>query len=242
MPSPSTVTIRRGDTIVIVGDSLVEIGSYVPLQDSVTRAFAVPAPNYPGYATVLAGQAAVRVAPPYVSPPGPPASPVTWVNSGVSGNRLFNIAADVPGRITQYNPTVVIIACEINDVINGFRTDLQSQTDLTTIITQTRAAIPSVRLLFVAALTHGELWTTGPVGNNADDALIDSKTAALQTTCDTLSVCFANPRATLWQWEQANNLSNVASGPSILTSDGIHPNDNGKLWLSAVAFSKIAFA
>lgn len=255
MPSPPTIEFRANDRVVVAGDSLTANGWFWPLAASIHNALAPrQVRTYIGHAAMLSAYGNTPAVSPGLAPQ--PNAGMVWINSGVAGDDIGpigavggSVGADVPGRITAHSPTVVIIFAGINDeqhfASTGHPTESESATNLTNLLTASKAANPSARHLYIAPLCWGENWSAGtpPVGNNAHDTSLDSRIAALTTVCASQNVCMINPRPQLWPWEAANNpdhLNCTFGGRTLLTTDFIHLTpDVGAPWLSARVFERV---
>lgn|SRR5678815_1983766 len=228
-------TVRPGDQVVFVGDSITAAAWMSVTGGLVDQINAqIPVVNMPRVATVAGGAAIATLA------PGARAATVAAVstqsvirvvNSGVPGNKAADIAADVAGRITNYNPNVVVMLIGVNDAVNV--TSLASfQTSIHTILSTTRAALPSCKIVVLSILWWSEQWAAGPVWNNFYDPPPSNPTytpsiaeynAILQSECAAVSGTYIDTRAPALAYEAANNTPAPGAVQGILTQDRIHP-------------------
>lgn len=104
VPQEGRIHIYRGDTIVMVGDSLTS-----------------GVVNAPWFNQMKAAADA------FYSSRGLPA--LTWVNSGLGGSGSVYFKDNIASIINAHNPDLVIIAYGINDINNGSVPTLQAHID-----------------------------------------------------------------------------------------------------------------
>lgn len=152
----------------------------------------------------------------------PPAG-VTWVASGVPGNKASDIAADVANRITNANPQCLILQVGVNDITGG-TSDGSFSTSFNSIVDQARVTIPTLKILSVGIFLDLENIPNGTEAN------IDAKNAIQLASMVRIGGAYAPVRTQIVAWEAINNPGMAASG--FLTSDGIHPNTLGNYQIS----------
>jgi|SRR6185312_809404 len=144
-------------------------------------------------------------------------------NTGVNGNVTGDIAADVPGRITNYNPDVVVILIGVNDVAGRVAT-ATTLANMTTILSSTRASLPSAQIGVVSIMCYGEAWTAGPplAWNNGvtDTSFLEPDNVNFQALCATYNATFIDIRTPLLAIEPTIN---PTSQNQAFTIDGVHP-------------------
>lgn len=211
MPLVPKLIIDPTDKVVVCGDSLTEQGWWFGLAGRGTRAIDIG--RTPGRGG-------------YYRNSGQPAG-LTWINSGHSGDRSSNIAADVPGRITAHGAQCLILAVGVNDAYFGV-SDGTFSTNYNSIADQARAAQPGLK---IACAT---IFTIGDDVPNGTEANIDAKNAIMAATAARVSGTYMDVRSKVVQYLLANNPGHAPAG--ILTDDGIHASDTvGKPMYSAWA-------
>ncbi len=174
----------------------------------------------------------------------------TWINSGVSGNRIRDIVGTVAARITNYNPDIVFLFVGINDFDGAapaaeitspaaFTADYESTID------QILAARPTCKVICMTPMCAGEMWTTingvnsfsGNAGGN--DATIDAGAASIVASAATKGVYSINMRQWAADYEAVNNLSNAATGIITKPADGVHMSVTGALAMCAFVRTQI---
>ena len=228
------VTVRPGNQVVFVGDSITAAGWFSVTGGLVDQINAqIPTVVAPRYASLAPGASVASLA------SGARAATVAsisthnvnrTVNSGVPGNQTSDIVAAVASRITDYNPDVVVMLIGINDVTNAVAlATIQANYD--SILSQVRAWSGTVQIACVSVLWYGEQWVAGPAWSNVPsfDAQIDALNSAIQALCTTYSATYINARSPALVYETANNAPAPGVRTGILSSDGLHPNAAGQL-------------
>lgn len=178
---------------------------------------------------------------------------ISVTTSGVSGDRIANIAADVPGRITSFAPTVIVIDCAINDstdIFNTLTTEAAVMVTWGTFLTAVAAANPNARIAITSTFCRGENWGVGPLWNNSGtnqtDLVQDSLNAALAALAAARGYEFIDFRAALLAGEAINNTPSpgVHFGIYALNDGGLalHPNAAGAVLMCATAFTHFQVA
>lgn len=152
---------------------------------------------------------------------------LTVINSGVSGNKVADLAAAVPARVTNYNPNVVVIFIGANDASAGtppatFRASYDS------LISKIVAFAPGVQIVCLSILCQGELWSTsGPsFAGNAFDSTITSLNAEIAGAAAGCAT-YVDIRTQGARYEAEVNTPAPGAASGFLTSDGLHPNATG---------------
>lgn len=215
--------------IVMLGDSITAFGWYNQFAQSVE-----------------AGQIAFRAG---GIPPGPFPTIVTsstsahiWFNSGVAGDDCITIlAATIAARVTAYLPDIVIVFIGINcwqhlDA-SGHPTDAECTTNHALILSQIKAQNPTAQVLVIGPLCKGEQWPDG--ANIGQDPGINAKNAICQSTAIAAGVDFVDLRPPFFAYEAIHNPTELNFG--ILTSDGIHPIDAGRLFIGTQVLPLVGY-
>jgi len=154
---------------------------------------------------------------------GPLGDSLTIVNSGVGGNKIADIEADVAARITDHNPDVVVLWVGVNDASAGtlaaaFRADHDST------LAQILAWDPTVQIVCVSILLSGELWSSvGPAfAGNAFDAAIDALNVEIAASAAAAGVTYVDIRTPGALYESQVNLPEPGNTLGFLTNDGLH--------------------
>ena len=221
-------TVAANDVIVVCGTSITSFGWFEPLKAMVDGRFAnkrnaaiarFPAVTRP----VWQWQTSTDTRP-------------TWVSSGISGNTAADIEGNVAGRITNYNPTMLILEVGVNDAYQAIA-NATFTTKYTSIITQSRAAIPTLKIVCVGILCKGEDW---PTGANAYDTVatgIDPKNVIIQDIAAANTATYVDVRTPWLAYVTDANTAHAASG--FWTSDDVHPNQTGKIGMSTAVFASL---
>lgn len=153
-------------------------------------------------------------------------------SSGVVGNKIADIEADVPGRITNFNPDVIVIEVGVNDVIGGTAgTDFS--TSYASVLDQIIAWNPTRQIGCVSILCYGEQWQAGGDhwGPNTLDAQIADFNGRILAAANTRGATYIDMRTPLGVWETQNNLPGppgTATGNFTNSGDPVHPSGAGQ--------------
>lgn len=212
--SSSLIPVTTGTKVVFVGDSLTA-GGYFDQTQSIN-----------GGVNLLVQQLATAGA------------HVNAINSGVNGNTSANIAAAIASRITNYHPDVVVLFVGLNDCATSVALATYT-TNMTSIITTTKATLPSVRMMLVGIILDGERWASGPVrfaGNSFDTGplSIDAYNAVQVSLAATYGCTYVETRAPFATLESQLNTPEPGVSSGVLTLDGIHVNGTGQFDLSTI--------
>lgn len=237
----TTQPLASTDIAVAVGDSITA-GTPSPWYTTALAAINAEFPTttrpYPGVASGPVGSCTGpvgAVAPLTVTPA------ITWINSGVGGNQAADIAAAVPARITDYNPTAVVLEVGVNDAtanvpLASFRASLDS------IWTQIKAARPAAKLWALSIYVWGELFNAGPIwanpydgppdgGTNGVGASIPDYNAEINASVESFGGLYVETRD-----EALALIASLSSPPGAhvgpTTIDGLHPNLLGQTLMS----------
>lgn len=208
--------VAATDKIVFCGDSITFFGWWFHLIGMSRRATDLgDAPGRSGYF--------------YSS--GPPAG-MSWVNSGVSGDKIADIQAAVASRITAYGAQCLVMAIGVNDV--RFSTgDSAFSTSFNATIDAAIAAQPSLKILSTGIFVNGEDLP------GAVETDIANKNAIQLATMVRVGGTYADVHTPLVTWEGVNNPGHAASG--FLTADGFHPNAIGNSLISEWVYPYVQF-
>lgn len=193
----------------------------------------------------------------YCVPSENPSKNLTWVNSGLSGDGIVNLEANVASRITVNMPgtgstSVLFLFIGINDGVGdgngmgGTPTDTGVfATKYESVITQTLAAKPAAKIVCMTPLSAGELWGLSngvPVytGNSGShDATIDTMCASIRTLAATYSLGLVDLRRLGALYQSVNNPGNAASGILTKVGDGRHLTTDGAVWVGQQVRSQL---
>jgi lysophospholipase L1-like esterase len=244
---PPTTPVSPLDIIVFVGDSITEQGWFNPAVAAIDAGF-VPRVSPGGRATGAVGVATGKVA--SVTPTSFTPS-LQVVNSGESGDGVQNIVANVATRITAFNPTLVVLEVGVNDCLGD--TDLGLfTTDYNSILDQTIAANPGVKIMCVPIITIGEQWKTvsgvpqwndklvPPPSNPTFTPWIDDYNAVIQAACTRVGANYVETRNEYLAYESTHNTPQIGSFDNVLTlplpsnPNGVHPNSAGQVFLGNI--------
>lgn len=180
-----------------------------------------------------------------------PARGLTAINSGVNGDTIADIEADIAGRITNFAPDVVVIEVGINDAtaipdptpVEDFRASYDN------VLETVQEALPDVQIVCVGMLCDGELWAESPsphFAGNPSDAAIDLLEAQIQESAEAHGAYYIDVRTAGAVAESVLNTPAPGVNTGILTVDesrpegGVHPNATGQRLMSdeaSAAFS-----
>lgn len=216
MPTLPKLIVSATDKIVFCGDSITFFGWWWYLIG--LSSLATDVGNVPGRGG-------------YYRTSGPPAG-MSWVNSGVSGDKAADIDAAVASRITAYAAQCLILQIGVNDV-RFSTTDPNFSTSYNSIVDKSIAAQPTLKILGVSIFLNGEDIP------NASDTDIANKNAIVAATMARVGGTYADVRTPLVTWEGVNNPGHAATG--FLTNDGFHPNATGNSLVSGWTYPYVTF-
>ena len=234
----------------MVGDSITELDYYGPAFATINATFT---PRINGASTLApdSTRGAVVGAPLATVVPNSYTPQLHVVNSGESGDGVALIAAAVPARITNYNPTLMVIEVGVNDC-RGDTPLLTFRADFDSILDQTQSVIPSVKIMCLNILTVGEQWTTSggvpvwndklvpPPSNPTWTPWIDDYNGQIQASCTAHGGTYVETRMEYLAWEVANNTPAPGVFTGLLTLDspsnptGVHPTTLGQQVLGGI--------
>lgn len=238
MPIP----VSGGDRIVFCGDSITDQGVFNPavamINEQLSDRVSCPAVAVSGRA--FAPSAAQRA----VSATAPQ-NPIVPIMSGVPGDEISSIAADIPGRITNYNPDVVVLFVGVNDCLVA--TNLASFNSSYDTVLAGIASYGNVPTMCVSIFEINEQWVSGPVrwdnhydpppSNPSFTPSIAEYDSEIQTAVDDTTLTqaeFLDLRADTLVYESQINTPEPGAADGVLTSDGIHPTPKGQYWISSL--------
>ncbi len=179
-----------------------------------------------------------------------PGKSITVVNSGVSGNRIADVLADLNARVIAHAPDVIWFFCTLNDATG--KLGAVSPTDLTvymasvaSFVTQVRAALPNCQIIMLGAMCDGELWADNPprFSGNSLDTNIDAFNTALHAYAVATDGCYwAGIRDWAAGYESVHNTPapGVATGIITRPGDGAHQRQVGALAMDAWAYTQVS--
>jgi lysophospholipase L1-like esterase len=237
---------RPGSRVHFVGDSITSAGwtwyavagGFVDQINAALPLAPVPfrAATVSGRQATNSGRSAVSSSLQYI--------PLSVTASGVAGNKVADILADVPGRITNYNPEIVVLEVGINDaMVGGTIPDFRVSYDalLDAVITWNSA----VKILCISAWMNGETWVSNPLrwaGLGANNR-IDAVNAEIAASCTARSAncTYADIRSPTLIYESLHNTPEpgVVFGVLADAPDGVHPNTTGKIQMGTYAFAYV---
>jgi len=185
-----------------------------------------------------------------------PAKNLVWTNSGLSGDGIVNLEANVASRITTYisgtgTTSVVLLFIGINDGVgdgNGMIGPTDTgvfATKYESVITQIKAAKAATKIVCITPLSAGEMWGTSggvPVytGNSGShDTTIDTMCATIRTLAATYSTGLVDLRTLGARYQSIHNTNNDASGILTKVGDGRHLTTDGAVWVGQQVRSQL---
>lgn len=252
------IPVHPGDPVVMVGDSITAQGWYSDTASLV------------GGTGLLVNQ----ILPPLVGPrravvtgnvglvaagarPSSVASvtgggQINAINSGVSGNKIGDIEAAIPARITNFSPKVVVIEVGVNDnrgLNTGVPTPLATfRASYDNVLATTISAIPTVKIVCIGIIFIQEKWATGPPpvfsGNPYDVSSgggftpsITEYNTEVQGSCVGHGGTYVDVRTPAALQESISNTPapGAVDGVLSLAADGVHPSAAGQLVMSTAA-------
>lgn len=249
-----SITIRPTDKVVFVGDSITEQGWFNPAVTTINTLFSTnkvyPSSATGGRAIATGGTGSVAVT------ANNPA--LQAINSGVSGDESGNISAAVATRITNYNPTVVVLAVGVNDTRSGVQTSTY-RANIDTILDQTLAALPTCKIIVMSVWLIGEQWIlsggipvfndklTPPPSNPTFTPWIEDMNAQLIASAAAHGAIYCDTRTPTLAYEVAHNTPMIGTFNGVLTQttpepSGVHPLPVGQAFLSSVLMNNIIVA
>jgi lysophospholipase L1-like esterase len=231
-----TISLRSNNvTIVFVGDSITKAGWFDENQSTQGATNLLVQQIYPRVSALSANASPVSISLSSVTAQGAPA--IRAINSGVNGNTVANIEADIAGRITNYFPDIVVIEVGINDAaavpvptpILDFRASYDN------ILATVKATLPSVQIVCVGILSDGELWAASPTphfAGNTYDTEIEIFEAQIAASAAAHGAAYVSVRTPAALSESTLNTPAPGIAAGILTLDGVHPNATGQVLMS----------
>ncbi len=231
------INIRPGNRLHFVGDSITAFGWYLGMETVLDAAvLALPQTERlstnsgrPGYNVGTSGSHVNTVA----------NNPLVYTSSGVVGNKVADIATDVPTRILAFNPTIVFLEVGINDAIASTNQGAFTASYFS-ILQQVKAWNANTQILCVNELCFGEQWIAGPPpqwGANVQDNFIASQNQAIAAVANAFAADVADVRAACLVQEVALNSPAPGAVFGIMTSDAVHPNAAGKAMMCSTALA-----
>lgn len=164
-----TQSLSSRDTVVFVGDSLTA-GTPTPwFTTAVATINAAFVPTNKVYGGIVTGRSATATGGVVSVAPTPNAPVINAINSGVGGNQVNDILIAIPARITNFNPTAVVMCIGINDCVVGNTPLATYRASLDSIWAAVLAHNPACKLWAASIYCWGEMFNAGPVWNNPYD-------------------------------------------------------------------------
>ncbi len=195
---PTPVTLKKGDRIVFLGDSITAGGN-----------------SGKGYIQVIRGQLADKKKD----------LAIECIGAGISGNKVPDLQKRVDKHVIDKKPTIVVIYIGINDVWHGEKNPKNGtapeafEAGLKDVIGECTKAGAQVILCTPSVI--GEL----PGGANNLDGKLDEYANISRKVAKELNLNLCDLRKAFVDHLQANNAKKQASG--ILTTDRVHLNEAG---------------
>jgi len=224
------ITVVGGMRFVFVGDSITNAGWFDAAQSTQGGTNLLMQQIAPRNTSLAVNGSPQNLRP---SAGASSARGVLAIKSGVNGNKISDIEANIAGRITNYFPDVVVLEAGINDAAAvpdptptpTFRASYDNV--LATVI----ATLPSVQIVCLSCLCDGELWNASPsphFAGNAFDAFIETIDGQIQASALAHGAYYVDVRTALALSESTLNTPAPGVASGILTLDGIHPNATGQ--------------
>lgn len=234
------IPISGGDRVVFCGDSITDQGVFRPAVLAINEQLSARRPGA-GYVvsgrTVAAGGRGVAAT--------VPRQPIVAIMSGVPGDEISSIAANIPGRITNYNPDVVFLFVGVNDCLVA--TPLANFNASYDSVLAGIRAYGDIPVCCLSIFEIGEQWVSGPLrwDNNYDPPpsnpgftpSIAQYDTQIQTAVNDSTLSDAEMldlRAPTLVQEAALNTPEPGAASGVLTVDGVHPNPRGQNWISGL--------
>jgi len=195
---PTPISLKKGDRIVFLGDSITAGGN-----------------SGKGYIQVIRGHLADKKKD----------LAVECIGAGISGNKVPDLQKRVDKHVVARKPTIVVIYIGINDVWHGERNPKNGtapaafEAGLKEVIGKCTNAGAQVVLCTPSVI--GEL----PGGANNLDKKLDEYSDISRKVAKEMNLNLCDLRKAFVDHLQANNAQKKASG--ILTSDRVHLNEAG---------------
>jgi len=156
-----------------------------------------------------------------------------------------DMAANVAGYITNFNPTKVFLLIGINDASAG-TVPATFGTSYASVLSQAVATIPALagNIACLSPICYGELWqpvgSGGPWGLNTFDTNIANLIAQIQTAASNAGQPYIDTRNAMGTWLTTHNGSTPGVASGIATVDGVHLNNIGKAVVCNAVASQIS--
>ena len=163
------------------------------------------------------------------------------INSGVSGNKAADIAANVASRITNYNPQAIVLYVGVND-IGGNQAAFGAS--YASILSQITAWNPAVPVVCLSILSYGEQWQFPPLlwYSGETGTQIPQYNAYIQSAAASAGATYVNLSTAALNYEQVHNAPQIGAFSGILTRDGIHPLAVGQRFISDLVYPLFTFS
>jgi lysophospholipase L1-like esterase len=170
---------------------------------------------------------------------------VTFTPSGVAGNTLAMMDMAVATRVTQFNPTDVIVFGGVNDVVAGHPT-ATVQANWTALLTDIRAGCPALNsIVMLGCFLVGD--QASGANNPSYDPALDAANAMFAAQADPLGYQFVDLRAAYFAAITTLNPSGDPGGSGLMVvgqadASCKHLTPAGADWVSHQAFAALSFA
>lgn len=145
------------------------------------------------------------------------------VNSGISGNRTWDLKNDMYNRLYRYNPSEVVLLIGINNFLYEDSSVDTVVNDIKEIIGNIKKELPHTKIYVQSIYPINDDWRINkrrdvPVANILTDKILESN-KQLEVFCKENKITYID------MFKVLSNTNNEFSRE--FTDDGLHPNENG---------------
>jgi len=172
---------------------------------------------------------------------------ISVTSNGVGGQTTVKMAQLVHEQVALFTPDVIVIETGYNDLpisvnLATFRAAYDS------ILVGCRAECPNAQIMCISVLVGGEQWQSGPLRwalsaeFNVAPGYVESYNAQIAASAAAAGAVYVDVRTPALTYESLHNTPEPGAFSGVLTIDGIHPNDQGKLLMATAAIAQVTAA
>jgi len=169
---------------------------------------------------------------------------IVVTSNGIGGEKTIDMASRVHEQIAIYNPEVIVVEIGYNDMPIGvpltvFRAAYDS------ILVGCRAECPGAQIMCISTLLGGEQWRSGPLRWDISSEFgigqpyIENYNAQIAASAAAFGAAYVDVRTPALTYESVNNTPEPGVASGVLTVDGIHPSNAGKLLMANAAILQV---
>lgn len=148
---------------------------------------------------------------------------VKKVNSGISGNRTWDLKKDMYNRVYRYNPSKVIILIGINNLLYEDSSVEDIEKDIKEIMNDIHKELPNTEILLQSIYPINDDWRLYHRSEVPKDDVLTKKIVDINTKLE--SFCKKNDYQYIDVFKELSD--DDCKFKKEYTDDGLHPNDKG---------------